>query len=50
MQVCDVWWQQSHLLYVLLTCRYFSKKGPEGEIQLEKIVPTLSEYCEYVQK
>ena len=49
--VCVVLVWGNGLVYsCVLACRYFSKKGPEGEILLEKIVPTLSEFCEYVQK
>jgi len=31
-------------------CRYFHKEGLKGEESLEQIVPTLSEFCDYVEK
>ena len=34
----------------LLMHRYFHKQGVKGEESLEQIVPTLSDFCDYVEK
>ena len=36
--------------YYVSMCRYFHKQGLKGEESLEQIVPTLSDFCDYVEK
>ena len=31
-------------------CRYLHRKGREGEEGLEKLLPTLSEFCSYIRR
>lgn len=38
------------VFYWSCLCRYLHTKGKEGEEGLEKLLPTLSEFCDYIQR
>lgn len=38
------------VFYWCCLCRYLHGKGPEGEEGLETLLPTLSEFCDYIRR